>query len=75
MLIGTSRGTITHRMVTEPNFTIFELISEKVFVGQERVSGLPEKGADLQGSPGTSGEVWGTSGELWETSGEPLDCC
>ena len=42
--------------------------SEKVFVSQERVSGFPEKGADLRGSQGTSGEVWGTSGE-------PLDCC
>ena len=48
--------------------------SEKVFVSQERVSGFPEKGADLRGSPGTSGEVWGTSGEVWETSGEPPDC-
>ena len=26
--------------------------SEKVFANQERVSGLPEKGADLRGSPG-----------------------
>ena len=43
-------------------------------MSQERVSGFPEKGADLRGSPGTSGEVWGTSGEVWETSGEPLDC-
>ena len=34
------------------------------FVSQERVSGFPEKGTDLRGSPGTSGEVWGTSGEL-----------
>ena len=50
-------------------------ISQKVFVSQERVSGFPEKGADLRGSPGTSGEVWGTSGEVRETSGEPLDCC
>ena len=41
-------------------------------MSQERVSGFPEKGADLRGSPGTSGEVWGTSGEVWETSGEPL---
>ena len=49
--------------------------SEKVFVSRERVSGFPEKGADLRGSPRTSGEVWGTSGEVWETSGEPLDCC
>ena len=47
---------------------------EKVFVSQERVSGFPENGADLRGSPGTSGEVWGTSGEVRETSGEPLDC-
>ena len=44
-------------------------------MSQERVSGFPEKGADLRGGPGTSGEVWGTSGEVWETSGEPLDCC
>ena len=44
-------------------------VSEKVFVSQERVSGFPKKGADLRGSPGTSGEVWGTSGEVWETSG------
>ena len=28
-------------------------------MSQERVSGFPEKGADLRGSPGTSGEVWG----------------
>ena len=46
--------------------------SEKVSVSQERVSGFPEKGADLRGSPGTSGEVQGTSGEVWETSGELL---
>ena len=44
-------------------------------MSQERVSGFPEKGADLRGSPGTSGEVWETSGEVRETSGEPLDCC
>ena len=49
--------------------------SEKVFVSQERVSGFPEKGADLRGSRGTSGEVWGTFREVWETCGEPLDCC
>ena len=49
--------------------------SERASVSQERVSGLSEKGADLRGSPGTSGEVWGTSGEVRETSGEPLDCC
>ena len=35
--------------------------SEKVFVSQERVSGFPEKGAYLRGSPGTSGRK---SGEL-----------
>ena len=44
-------------------------------MSQERVSGFPEKGADLWGSPGTSGEVWGTSGAVWETSREPLDRC
>ena len=44
-------------------------------MSHEGVSGFPEKGADLRGSPGTSGEVWGTSGEVRETSGEPLDCC
>ena len=44
-------------------------------MSKERVSGFTEKKADLRGSPGTSGEVWGTSGEVWETSGEPLDCC
>ena len=27
-------------------------VSEKVFASQERVSGFPEKGADLRGSPG-----------------------
>ena len=37
-------------------------------MSQERVSGFPEKGADIRGSPGTSGEAW-------ETSGEALDCC
>ena len=42
-----------------------------VFVSQERVSGFPEKGADLRGSLGN----FRTSGEVWETSGEPLDCC
>ena len=41
-------------------------------MSQERVSGFPEKGADLQRSPGTSGEVLGTSEEVSETSGEPL---
>ena len=41
-------------------------------MSQERVSGFPEKGADLRGSPGTSGQVRGTSrksgklaGNLW----------
>ena len=43
-------------------------------MSQERVSGFPEKGADLRGSPGTS-PVWETSGEVWGTSGELLDCC
>ena len=38
-------------------------------MSQERVSGFPGKGADLRGSPGTSGEVPGKfgklSGNLW----------
>ena len=41
--------------------------SEKVFVSQERVSGFPEKGADLRGSPelpGKFGELPGKFGEL-----------
>ena len=38
-------------------------------MSQERVSGFPEKGADLRGSPGTSGEVWGTTRQGWESSG------
>ena len=42
---------------------------KKVLVSQERVSGFPEKGADLRGSPGTSGEVRGTSGNFRGTSG------
>ena len=41
-------------------------------MSQERVSGFPEKGADLRGSPGNFREVRGTSGEVWETSGEPM---
>ena len=44
--------------------------SEIVFVSQERVSGFPEKRADLRGSPGTSGEVWGTSGKSGELPGK-----
>ena len=44
-------------------------MSEKVFVSQERVSGFPEKGADVRGSPGTSGEVWGTSGKFGKLPG------
>ena len=35
------------------------------------MSGFPEKGADLRGSPKNLREVPGTSGEVWETSGEP----
>ena len=42
--------------------------SERVFVSRERVSGFPEKGADVRGSrgnfPGTSGLLPGKSGEL-----------
>ena len=40
-------------------------------MSQERVSGFPEKGADLRGSPGTSGEVWETSGKPGKLPGNP----
>ena len=39
-------------------------VSEKVSVSQERVSGFPEKGADLRGSPGTSGNFRGSLGNF-----------
>ena len=43
-------------------------LSENVFVSQERVSGFPEKGADLRGSlgnlQGSLGNFRGTSGSL-----------
>ena len=46
--------------------------SEEVFASQERVSGFPEKGADLRGSPGN---LWGSSGNfrgsLWNFRGTP----
>ena len=41
------------------NLSVYD--SAKVFVSQERVSGFPEKAADLQGSPGN---VAGGSGKL-----------
>ena len=51
--------------------------SEKVFVSQERVSGFPEKGADLRGglensrgAPGNSGKHLGNWGSRWGTSRE-----
>ena len=69
------QGVVSVRVAPLQKEISFQPFSEKVFVSQERVSGFPEKGADLRGSPGTSGEVWGTSGEVRETSGEPLDCC
>ena len=49
--------------------------SKRVFVSQERVSGFPEKGADLRGSlgnfRGSLGDFRGSLGNF----GEPLDCC
>ena len=51
------------------------VISENVFVSQDRVSGFPEKGADLRGSPRKFRRNSENSEEFWETSGEPLDCC
>ena len=41
-------------------------LSEKVFASQERVSGFPEKGADLRGSPGN---FWGSPGNFWGSLG------
>ena len=38
-------------------------------MSHQRVSGFPERGVDLWGGPGTSGEVQGTCGEVWGTSG------
>ena len=47
--------------------------SEKVLVSQERVSGFPEKGTDLRGSPGNFrrnlGNFWGSLGDFWGTPG------
>ena len=40
--------------------------SEKLFTSQERVSGFPEKGADLRGSPGN---LWGSPGNFWGSLG------
>ena len=40
---------------------ITRLKSEKVFASQESVSGFPEKGADLRGSPGN---FWGSPGKF-----------
>ena len=51
-------------------------VSEKVFASQERVSGFPEKGADLRGSPEnfweSPGNFRGSLGNFRETSGEKL---
>ena len=44
-------------------------LSEKVFVSQESVSGFPEKGADLRGSPGSLGNFRGSLGNFRGTSG------
>ena len=47
--------------------------SEEVFASQERVSGFPEKGADLRGSPGnlrgSSGNFRGSLGNFRGTPG------
>ena len=44
-----------------PKKPLARLASEKVFVSQERVSGFPEKGADLRGS---LGNFWGSLGNF-----------
>ena len=57
------------KILQEPQGTLRkDFYSEKVFESQERVSGFPEKRADLRGS---LGNFRGSPG----TSGEPLDCC
>ena len=46
--------------------------SEKVFVSQERLSGFPEKGADLRGSPGNfRGSLGNFRGSLGNFRGTP----
>ena len=56
----------SHRTLSFPS--LFFFFSEKVVVSQERVSGLPDKGADLRGSlgnfRGSFGNFRGTSGLL-----------
>ena len=70
-------------------FKCNDLEIRESFVSQERVSGFPEKGADLRGSPGnfrgslgnfrgSLGNFRGTSGLLlsstvWRTSGEAAE--
>ena len=46
--------------------------SEKIFASQERVSGFPEKGADLRGSPGNfRGSLGNFRGSLGNFRGTP----
>ena len=56
-----------------PDFPVNLLVEVQVFVSQERVSGFPEKGADLRGSPGnfrgSPGNFWGSLGNFRGTSG------
>ena len=49
--------------------------SEEVFASEERVSGFPEEGADLRGSPGNLRGSFGNFRGSLGTSEEPLDCC
>ena len=67
--LESSQSLLSEIVVLEaPSFTEF-------FVIQERVSGFPEQGADLRGSPGNFRGSPGNFGEVWEPFGEPLDCC
>ena len=50
--------------------------SQRIFVSQNRVSGFPEKGANLRKSPGNFrgswGNFWGSLGNFRGTSGMQL---
>ena len=71
---GTFRAVPTHGNI--PRFLDCFFLSEKVSVSQERVSGFPEKGADLRGSSGnfrgSLEDFRGSLGNFRGTSGLPL---
>ena len=54
-----------HRSICTPEGSFGYVRSEKVFVSQERVSGFPEKGADLGSFPNFPGSLGELPGNLW----------